>query len=258
MSTSNVSLSNPKITVITPTVRPEGLEVVKKALKRQTFTDFEWIIVTSVSVIELDRILDHYPYKYVSEPPKDKEDVWTLNKAYNKAIANAKGELIVSWQDYTYAKPDTLEKFWFHYTQEPKTLVTGVGNKYQDDTWTVQTWKDPREREDQGTYYPCFFSDCEFNLCAVPTAAFYACGGFDESLDRYFGMDGYSVVDRLNMLGGWDFKIDQTIKSYSLEHGRPTDWDKKNALGQIYNLKRLDYLANARLGYLTLSYATIS
>ena len=219
------------ISVLTLSVRPEGLALVEKALKRQTFKDFEHIIQGRAI-------------------PLADPNVWTLNYDYNEAIKKSKGDLIVSWQDWTYADPTALEKFWFHYQQEPKTLVTAVGNKYADDTWTVKTWQDPRERSDQGTFYPCYFNDIEFNLCSIPRSALFDIGGFDESLDRYFGMDGYSVVDRINLFGGYDFKIDQTIKSYSLEHGRPENWEEKNAL-YIYNEKiRPAYLANPVLPYL--------
>lgn len=235
-------MENVKISVVTPTVRPQGLGLVQKALKRQTFKEFEWIVVSPTQP-SLDCI-------WIIDPPSQDGDCWSLNKAYNAALKVAKGELIVSWQDFTYAKPDTLERFWEHYQQEPQTLVTGVGNKYEDDTWTVVTWKDPRERDDQGAYYPCYFNDIEFNLAALPAAAFKAVGGFDEELDKHFGMDGYSVVDRLNLVGGWDFKLDQTIKSYSLEHGRSPDWEEKNAIHGPYNQRRNYYLANPILDYL--------
>lgn len=219
------------ISILTPSVRPEGLALVEKALSRQTYTDWEWI---------------------VQGRDGDLPDglVWTLNRDYNKAIRKAKGDLIVSWQDWTYADPDTLEKFAFHYSQEPKTLVTAVGNKYANEEWLVKTWQDPRERDDQGTYYPCFFNDIEWNLCSVPKQALYDVGGFDEDLDKYFGMDGFSVLERINLIGGYDFKIDQTIKSYSLEHGRPKDWEEKNALHGPYNEFSQRYLENPILPFL--------
>ena len=238
------------ISVITPSVRIQGLSLVKKALKRQLFKNFQWLIVTPVPSVEVTRILDNYPYIYIDEPQKQTGDYWTLNKAMNKAIAKAKGELVVSWQDWTYARPDALEKFWFHYQQEPRTLVTGVGNKYADESWTVRSWQDPRERDDQGTYYPCYFNDIEFNFCSVPKDAFYAVGGYDEYLDRFAGMDGYSVVSRLNLLGGWDFKIDQTNKSFSLEHGRLPEWEYKNAIHGEYKKREAIYVHNPVLSYL--------
>lgn len=218
------------ISVITPTIRPEGLKLVEKALKRQTYQDYEWIVQER-------------------EGQLPEGLCWTLNRDYNRAIEKAKGELIISWQDWTYADPTALEKFWFHFTQEPKTLVTAVGNKYSDETFTVKTWQDPRENN-TGDFSYCGFMQIEFNLCAVPKQAFYNIGGFDESLDKYFGMDGYSLVDRLDLIGGYKFAIDQTIKSYSLEHGRPDKWEEKNAL-YCYDTKiRPPYLENPRLSYL--------
>lgn len=245
------------ISVITPTGRdPSARDLVAKALKRQTFRDFEWIIVSPSFNPDNDgswpagATRSQSPVVELADPPKADGDVWSLNKAYNKAIKAAKGQLIVSWQDFTYSDPTTLERFWFHYQNEPNTLISAVGNKYADDSFTVVTWKDPRERSDQGAFYPCYFNDIEWNLCAVPKAALEAVGGFDEELDRFFGMDGYSVLDRLNMLGGWDFKLDQTIKSYSLEHGRPERWEELNAIHGPYEERRKSYLANPSLGYL--------
>lgn len=248
-------MAKPMISVITPTVRPEGLHLVAKALGRQTFRDFEWIVVSSnTEVLNLRgqraSVKGESRTKIIKDPEKQERDVWTLNKAYNAAIKEAEGELIVSWQDWTFAKPDALEKYWYHYQSEPKTIVSGVGGKYEDDTWAVQTWKDPRERDDQGSFYQCYFNDIEGNFCSVPRAAFYSVGGFDESLDAYYGMDFFSVLDRLNLIGGWDFKLDQSNKSYSFEHGRPKGWEEKNAI-HIYKDKiRPSYIDNPILSYL--------
>lgn len=222
-----------RISVLTPTIRKEGLDIVKKALDRQSFTDFEWLIGSPFETDLGTWVEDDF-----------KLGVWTLNRIYNKLIKASSGDLIVSWQDYTFADPDCLEKFWTLYELEPKTLVSAIGNKYEQvyPERKNMLWKDPRERDDQGSYYSCYFNDIEWNLCSVPRDALYAVGGFDEGLDFLgFGMDGYSVNDRINALGGYDFKLNQTIKSYSLAHGRVEDWDKKNLLGEPY-VKRRDEL----------------
>lgn len=219
-----------KITIVTPSVRPEGLLLVEKALKRQTFRDFEWLVDNS--------------------PEKNPGDYWGVYKAYNRLVKKAQGELIISWQDYTYTKPDTLERLWFHHQNEPKTIVGAVGNKYSDDTFTVMTWKDPRERDDQGTFYPCYYNDIELNLCSFPKQAFYDVGGFDEYLDKYSSLCGLDVLDRLNIIGGYDFKLDQTIKTYSLEHGRLPMWDENLPFNGPYEERRRTYIANAKLPYL--------
>lgn len=218
------------ISVLTPTIREEGLPIVKKALDRQTFRDFEWIIGSPFETKVGIWVEDDFEL-----------GVWTLNRIYNKMIKQAKGDLIVSWQDFTFADPDCLERFWNLYQAEPKTLVSAVGNKYEQvyPARVNMLWKDPRENNNNGSYYPCYFTDIEWNLCSVPKKALYDVGGFDEVLDfRGFGMDGYSVNERINDFGGYDFKLNQAIKSYSLVHGRIADWDKNNLIGEPYVKRR--------------------
>lgn len=198
----------PKISVISCSIRPTGIALVDKALRQQTFQDFEHIVQGREGKIE--------------------GNAWTLNQDYNIALRKAKGELIISWQDYTYARPDTLERFWEHYQQESNTIVGAVGNKYTDDSWTVISWQDPRMRDDQGSYYEVYFQDIEANLCSFPKQALYDIGGFMEDLDERYGLDAFNVLERLKETGKYKFKLDQSIKSYSLEHGRLPDWDVKN------------------------------
>lgn len=222
-----------EVSVITPTIRPDGLELVEKALKRQTLNDFEWVVIAPQEIkINGFGLID----TLLSDPPKKDGLKWTLNRAYNKAISQAEGELIISWQDYTYAGPDVVERFLTHFKQEPNTIVTGVGDKYTQvlPYPMLRTWRDPRKNNEYGTYYSCNFNDIEGNFCSVPKRAFYDIGGFDEKLDEYFGMDFYGVLNRLSDLGGYDFKIDQTIESYSLEHDRPDGWSEYNALSGPY------------------------
>ena len=212
-------------------MREKGLELVKKALDRQTHRDFEWIVVRP-------------------EGKKPEGLYWTLYRDYNRGIRQAKGELIVSWQDYTYANPDTLERLWFHYQNEPKTLVGVVGDKYEDDTWRVKTWRDPRQTEDKFSFYPCAFSEVEWNLCSCPKEALYAVGGFDEDLDRYSSLCGADVSVRLEILGGYTFKVDQTIKTFSTEHGRLPNWEENSPFGKVWLDKVEQYKKNPILPYL--------
>lgn len=223
------------ISIITPTIRPEGLELVRKALLEQTETDWEWLIGSAFDpkIKEAIWVKDDF-----------KGGVWTLNRIYNKMISRAMGELLISWQDFTYAKPDTLEKFYYHYLTEPTMLVGAVGNKYKDSTWKKQTWQDPRERNDQGNYYNVNFNDVEWNLCSCPMQAMIDIGGFLEDLDFVgYGMDGYCVNQRIRESGLYDFKLDQTIKSFSLGHGRVKNWENQN-LVHTWNLLRKRFLAD--------------
>ena len=229
------------ISVITPTIRNEGLAIVDKALRRQTYRDIEWLVGSPIN----------YGYgRFIKDPGKNKGDYWSVYKTYNKLVKHSRGELIVSWQDCTFSDPNCLEKFWIHYQTEPKTIITAVGNKYRDDTFMVQTWQDPRERNDQGAYYPCFYNDIELNLASFPKEAFYRVGGFDETLDKYSSLCGLDVLARLAMTGEYDFKIDQSIKSYSTEHGRLPNWEENEPFTKAWPSKLKEYQTNPVLDYL--------
>lgn len=222
------------ISIISPTVRPEGLEMVSKSLKRQTNKDFEWIIITPNpdKVVGLDAIV-------LQDPPKEEGDYWTFNKAMNNAVEKAKGELIVSIQDYTGFLPEGLAKFWYFFENGyEKALVSGVGDKYNEAGQRV--WSDPRKRTDQGTFYECYPNDIEFNYCSVPKQAFYEVGGMDEYLDKFAGMDHISLQERLDAVG-YKFYLDQTNESKSLVHDRLPEWDDNHAMHGGY-LERKKYL----------------
>jgi len=234
------------ISIITPTVRPEGLAQVRKSLKRQTYKDFEWIIITpNIKEMMLD-----FPVKarVLEDPPKKSGDYWTFNKAMNKAVANAKGDLIISIQDYTEFSPEGLEKFWYFFTHGyDKALVSGVGDKINLNGQKV--WVDPRKRTDQGTFYECYPNDIEFNYCSVPKKAFYEVGGMDEALDKYAGMDHISLQERLDEVG-YKFYLDQTNETTSLVHDRLPNWDKNHAMHGGYLERKKELIEAGKWPYL--------
>lgn len=216
-------MPKPLISILTPTCRPEGLEIVQKAILRQTFTDIQWIVSAPRGIkIKGFKRID----VLLSDPPKLTDDYWSVYKAYNKMVRHSEGELIISWQDHTSTNPDTVERLYYHYQTEPKTLVTAVGHKYSNKNFTDITWKDPRVNTKFGSYYPCYFNDIEWNLCSVPKQAILDVGGFDEEMDKYSSLCGLDVLERINDLGGYDFKIDQSIESFSTNHDRLPYWEE--------------------------------
>jgi hypothetical protein len=246
-----------KITVITPTIRPDGLAIVRAALKQQTFRDFEWLIGSKFDpgIKEARWIRDNFEGGY-----------WSLNRIYNKLIKEAKGELIVSLQDWIAIAADGLEKFWITHEEYPDAIVSGVGDQYEslDKFGKVQIkiWSDPRKRLDQGSFYEIFPTDAEFNWCAFPRKAAFDVGGFDENLDMLgVGGDQLQFCARLDTLG-YKFYIDQTNESFTIRHGREDfggedEWNNKHVLfngkydEEIAQLKKegkwpkLDYLKKA-------------
>lgn len=206
------------ISVISPSIRPEGLEIVKRSLRRQTHEEYEWIVASPFEYKECDL--------WLPDPPKKEGDFWSLCKAWNNAYAHAKGELVVNIQDMIYVEPDTLEKFWYHFQDNPNHLVTAVGDHY-DETLTNKVWSDPRKRSDQGIYYEIDTPDMEMSVCSVPKQAILDCGGIDEEYDKGPGVQEKEMCLRLSILG-YKMYIDQSIEYKGIRHGRLTeDWDDK-------------------------------
>lgn len=217
------------VSVLTPSIRPDRLGITEKALLQQTIP-FEWLVGSPFKPKEKSAIWVEDDFEF---------GLWTMGRIMNRLIKKASGSLIISMQDSIWAAPDTLERFLSHFEREPNTLVGAVGNQYDRlDKYGIpvnQVWQDPRIRTDQGTFYGCYHQDIEFNLASIPRKAFYSVGGYDEEADmKFVGMGHLSVTQRLTDQGGWDFKLDQTIKTKSLVHGRIADWDKKNGIHGPY------------------------
>ena len=221
-----------KISIITPTVRPEGLPIMARCLKRQDFTDWEWIISAPKRLFRAinDQLKSIVDYRFVPEPPKQKGDFYRLCGAWNVAFREAEGELFISLQDWIWFPPDTLSRFWRHYQANPKAIIAPIGHHYQrieNDKPEEKVWQDPRARLDQGTFYEVAPTEVEFSLCSLPKRAIYDCGGIDEDYDKGPAVGEKEMCWRLDNLG-YKFFLDQTLEYRALHHPRLTeDWDEK-------------------------------
>lgn len=213
-----------KISVLTPTLRPEGLEILQKCLKEQTFQDFEWLVEINYS---------------------GKHD---LNQAWNSMLKRAKGELIVFYEDYTKINPDGLQKFWEAYKNHPDTMFTAPLGKTKhkqflhEDTELKWDWRLYRLGEIK-------YDECEMDWGASPIKILKEIGGFDERLDQFWSLDNVSVCKRADMLGYKFRNINNLAVAYDhdafIEH--PFRKDYKPALS---NMIMDDYKENPKLDYL--------
>jgi len=211
------------ISVITPSVRDEMLPIIEKCLKRQDFDDFEWIITSPIEIASV------MPTLLLKDPPKLPGDFYTLCKGWNQAYAHAKGELIVNIQDGIWFPPDILSKFWFHYQNKPRALLSAIGHQYDsfDDLGvpTNKMWHDPRSKSDI-SFEEVAPSEIEMVLCSIPRQALIECGGIDEEYDTCAAVCEKEMCWRLNELG-WDFYIDHTIEYKAIHHPRLNDdWER--------------------------------
>ncbi len=170
----------PKISVVTPSIRPDGLNITQKCLAGQTFKEFEWLVEIGL---------------------KNEHD---LNKAFNKMLKRAKGELIVFLEDYTAVPPDYLQKWWDAYQKHPDTFMTAPLGKvsnldYQPPAnWDWRAWK---HKEGDGDFIPCNWDTWEIDNGAAPLKCLQNIGGFDEELDKHWSCDNLNAGCRAELAG---------------------------------------------------------
>lgn len=131
----------PKISVITPTYNSEStIEGTIEALLRQTFSDFEYIIIDGVSTDStIDKIKSYIPrfekkgvaVRIVSEPDKGVYD------AMNKGISLAQGELVGITNSDDWYEDNALEVMWSKYSESAtdgdNCMIYGIERVWKDD-----------------------------------------------------------------------------------------------------------------------------
>jgi GT2 family glycosyltransferase len=175
------------ISVITPTIRPAGLEEVRNSLQKQVFTDFEWLVDIGV---------------------KKTND---LNASYNRLIRRATGELIVSIQDYTTFGPEFLTELWQTYKEEPNIAWT-VDVAHVDVDTVEFDWR----HSSKGNTIQ--FNELEICAGAIPKKILYDVGGFDEELDALtWGFDNVNLGLRIAMKG-YEMRVHPTASAQQFKH----------------------------------------
>lgn len=199
--TSNQSLpkSTPRISVITPSIRPDGLAVTFETLKGQTFKDFEWLPRLSI--------------------PGEKPD---LCKQMNAAIRESKGELIVFLQDWILISPAGLQRMWDRYQEDPTACWTAPVGK-------IDSFTEMNDEDVKWDWRPHWkhretinFDHWEIDWGSMPGKALEAAllidnTWFDEQYDSGFGWENVDLAYRLEKKG-WKFRVDPDNKAVAFDH----------------------------------------
>jgi hypothetical protein len=223
------------ISVVIPTNRPGGLEHAKASLAAQTFQDFEVLVGSPFDPSFGRWVLDDF-----------KGGFWSLNRIYDRLFAEAKGELIVSLQDFTWIRPDGLARFWGLH-ERTRGAIAGVGDVYErvgldgshgqpslidyrrDRLWTspVPLGSDSLGKDARRLLHPALQ---EWHWAAMPRDAIVGVGGMDQEMDFIgYSFDNVSAVERMAERG-LPFSIDYGNEAYCQRHGRAPGWEK-NCMG---------------------------
>lgn len=211
-----------KISVITTSIRPKGLEITRQSLMNQTFRDFEWLV-------DINWTGEH-----------------DLNRAYNRLLKRSKGELIVSLQDYIKIEPDALEKLWEAYQKDDDTFFTCPVGKVDNEEYSGEPKWDWRT-------YPHAQMDWrmwEIDFGACPRDAIFEIGGFDEEIDGFWSMDNVNVGCRAG-LAGYKFKCLADIKGIAFDHDAHQPHPYRENFKPVFNNIRMDeFRQGLKINYL--------
>lgn len=210
-----------RISVLTPTIRPEGLKPNQEALERQTLKDFEWLVEVGI--------------------PGRGHD---LNAAFNRMLKRAKGELIVIMEDWTKCLPTGLENFWNAYQENKDTFFTAPLGKTLD--WKEIKW-DWRAYQEAKAKWDTW----EIDWGAAPKDALFKIGGFDEELDMYWSCDNVNVGFRAD-LAGYKFANLFENPAMAYDHDAVSEHPFRKDFNPDFNNQRMTQFRDGlKINYLT-------
>lgn len=204
-----------KVSLLYVTNRPGGMDILKGNLDRQTFRDFEVIMVDgrardmAMLTVFLNGVGPHF--RQFCEP---RPGVWG---AHNEGLRHCAGELVVFLQDYIWIRADGIARFVAAQETRPG-FYTGIGNvgegpeRVQDGELTIWRdfyygppervrWEDPRLGGWQGEIVEVTPDLWENNWACAPRDALIDLGGFDEGFESGWGWAEKDLAARAQMLG---------------------------------------------------------
>lgn len=227
----------PKISVMNLTNRPGGIDILWANMKRQTFTDWELVLVDGIDrEKEVKEYINDPRLKYIKQSEKREGAHTNLAHADNEGFRACEGELIVCLQDYQWVNPDGLQKYWDIYEKYPKALVTGVGHHYANPRPInnngkitvfsepykgrpeVLDWEDPRINFNRPSFSLAEPVEWELSYASIPSKVIYNIGGMDEQFDfEGFAYDNTYIAYKAK-LNGSEIFLDQTNEVMGFDH----------------------------------------
>ena len=223
-------ISNPLVSVLTPTIREGFWRIMSENLANQTYKNFEWIILDDYK-IDRSALADKYAKKYNLNIRYLRGDrslglykrKCGLVRANNKSIENAKGELLVWVQDFVLIPDNGIEMLVDLYRRNPDALLAPVDIYYdvshfdklnKEDWWNgsnlelKKAWSNIRVLN-KGITESDNPADFELNYGAIPKKILDDLNGFWEFMDDGLGFDNTEIAYRA-LKKGYRLIIDDT------------------------------------------------
>jgi glycosyltransferase involved in cell wall biosynthesis len=242
------------VSVITTTYRHGGIDIAYASLRKQTYQDFEWILLdplyekrkNEVKAYVRDIKLKHLP-EIPCQRPQLTSVPYHINCASNQAVRAASGDYLLFYQDYIWLSAAAIEKMVN--LVDPKTVVSGVGHKAQfpdhidNPTGLISTFNQPfiarpsgiSERDERldgrSEIIPVPHDFIEANFAIFPRQLFYDIGGFHEDFDNTnYGSDNLAITMKADIMG-YNFVLDKTNECVGFNQSlfpRPVDWETRH------------------------------
>lgn len=221
----------PLVSVITPTIRGGFFNLMADNLSKQTYKNFEWIIVDDYKE-DRSEIAQKYAQKYnlnIKYIRGDKargqySGTFGLVRANNKAWKKAEGELLVWLQDFVLIPERGIEDLVTLYNHNPNSLLAPTDTYYhcinpdltntedwfngKVDVLTGPSWANIRTKN-LGIRKTDNAFDFELNYAGIPRTLLETLNGFWEFYDNGLGYDNTDLAYRTLQLG-FDIIIDDT------------------------------------------------
>lgn len=182
-----------KLSVLTPTIRPQYLKLTEKALEKQTHQKFEWLVEKG-------------------NPSKG----FTLPSDLNKLLKRATGDVVVMLQDCIeideFALADIAKLDHKHFYTFP------VGKRDGDSVhWD---WR----ASNNGKITPNMW---EADFGCGPLQGFYDVGGYDEDFNNGWSWENVEIAWRLQA-AGYKFYCEPSITGIAIDHDKEIEHPFRN------------------------------
>ena len=152
-----------------------------------------------------------------------------FNQAMNRMINRAKGEIIVSVQDFIGIQETALEEIT---KLDPAFYTYPVGKIEKEGDTPRWDWRKEESRDVN-------FMEWEICFGSAPREWLKQIGGFDEVLDEAWGFDNVNAGLRAS-LAGYPLKCINTITAVALDHDAFMEHPLKHKRDLVLHNSRLD------------------